>query len=168
MDYFTGVYNLDTTAKILELDNDVQRLLRTGWPESWLQINLPLGSTRALLVLEGGYANTPKEIADLLNVGRTTVTGILDRLEAEQLITRSIDPADRRSFILDLTEKGHELVRQIDDVRQEQLGRALALMDTASVEALYKGMESLAEAMRICYKNSAKAFKKESKEDSET
>ena len=162
------VDNIKVTDKILELDNDVQRLLRTGWPESWLQINLPLGSTRALLVLEGGYAKTPKEIADLLNVGRTTVTGILDRLEAEQLITRSIDPTDRRSFILQLTEKGHELVRQIDDVRREQLGCALALMDTASVEALYKGMEALAEAMKICYKNSAKALKKESKEDSET
>src|SRR4051812_40599897 len=96
--------------QILDLDSGIQQSLRNSWPEAWLQINLPLGSTRALLAIEGRNARTPGQVAELLGVGRTTVTGLLDRLEHEGLITRAIDPADRRCFILQLTPKGGDLV----------------------------------------------------------
>ncbi len=137
------------TEQILALDYKIQKLLRAGWPEAWLLLNLPLGSTRALLALEGGYANTPGGIADVLNVSRTTVTGMLDRLEAEKLITRAIDPADRRSFTLALTEEGRSLIRQIDSVRREQLTPALAAMDAADLMALQQGLTALMAALRL-------------------
>src|SRR4051812_1000526 len=85
--------------QILQLDSELQRFIRAGWPETWLQINLPLGSTRALLAIESGNATTPRQVAEQLGVGRTTVTGLLDKLEDAQLIRREIDPNDRRSFI---------------------------------------------------------------------
>lgn len=137
-------------TQILELDQDLQRLIRAGWPESWLHLNLPLGSTRALLAIESGQARTPRAVAGTLGVGRTAVTGMLDRLEAEGLITRSVDPDDRRSFILDLTEKGQALIRQIDDVRREKLLHGLLHMNTASLEALQTGLHALAVAMQTC------------------
>lgn len=137
-------------TQILELDQDLQRLIRAGWPEAWLHLNLPLGSTRALLAIESGQAHTPRAVADVLGVGRTAVTGMLDRLEAEGLITRAVDPADRRSFMLQLTEKGQALIRQIDDVRREKLMHGLLNMDTAALEALQTGLRALAEAMQTC------------------
>lgn len=134
--------------QILQLDNELQRFIRAGWPETWLQINLPLGSTRALLAIESGNASTPRQVAEQLGVGRTTVTGLLDKLEDAQLIRREIDPNDRRSFILRLTTKGQELIRQIDAIRQEQLSRALTQMDGKALQALYIGLEALSEAMK--------------------
>lgn len=133
---------------ILQLDAELQRFMRAGWPEAWLQINLPLGSTRALLAIESGAATTPRQVAEQLGVGRTTVTGLLDKLEAATLITREIAPNDRRSFILRLTAKGQELMRQINETRQAQLSRALAQMDGEALLALRTGLEALAEAMK--------------------
>ncbi len=135
-------------SDILELDTFVERFIRAGWPVAWLQINLPLGSTRALLAIESGNAPTPRQVAEQLGVGRTTVTGLLDKLEAEQLISRAIDPQDRRSFILQLTPKGQELIRQIDETRQLQLSRALERMDSHSLEALRVGLAALGEAIK--------------------
>ncbi len=132
----------------LELDRAAQRLIRAGWPEAWLGINLPLGATRALLVLEAGRANNPRTLADVLGVGRTTVTGLIDRLEDEGLITRSIDPTDKRSFALHLTDKGRNLVRQIEDIRRQQLARALNQMDKSALDALHTGLAGLVEAMQ--------------------
>src|SRR5690348_14220202 len=96
--------------EILDLDSRVQQMLRNRWPETWLHINLPLGSTRALLAINGQEARTPGRVAEVLGVSRATVTGLLDRLEAEGLITRAIDPQDRRCFILHLTPQGRHLM----------------------------------------------------------
>ena len=121
-----------------------------------MSLNLPFGATRALLIIGGGYANTPGAIAEKLRVGRTTVTGLLDRLEAEGMITRSIDPQDRRSFVLALTEAGLTLVQQIDEIRRDQLSQALDLMEPAALEALGTGLEALNQALQHNYKNSIK------------
>jgi DNA-binding MarR family transcriptional regulator len=142
----------DNTAElikdILHFDYDLQRNIRAGWPEAWLHINLPLGSTRALLAIENGQASTPRQVAEQLGVGRTTVTGLLDKLEAAALITRQLDPNDRRSFILSLTPKGRDLMHQIDETRQNLLARGLALMDTSALLALRTGLAALHEAMQ--------------------
>ncbi|MFL0250267.1 MarR family winged helix-turn-helix transcriptional regulator [Clostridium neuense] len=47
-----------------------------------------------------------KEIRDYLNVSRSTLTGVIDRLEKRNLVKRVISERDRRSFALELTEEG--------------------------------------------------------------
>ncbi len=44
---------------------------------------------------------------------RSTLTGIVDRLEERRLIEREIHPEDRRSFVLSLTPKGERLAREV-------------------------------------------------------
>ncbi len=133
---------------ILRLDGAVQHLLRINWPESWLRLNLPFGSTRALLAIEGFNARTPGRVAEVLGINRTTVTGLLDRLEAEGLITRAINPHDRRSLVLHVTEQGRTLLQQIESYRHEQLALALATMDDHSLAALETGLQALMAAVR--------------------
>src|SRR5947209_16871651 len=115
-------------SAILDNDGRIDQVLRNSWPEAWLHINMPLGSTRALMAIEARGARTPGRVADALGVSRTTVTGLLDRLEAEGLLTRAIDPSDRRSLVLTLTEKGRELVGQIYGNRRAPIEAALAAL----------------------------------------
>ncbi len=133
--------------EILASDNAIEGVLRGKWPEGWLQINLPLGSTRALLAIEGRGARTPGRVADALGVSRTTVTGLLDRLEAEGLVTRAIDPDDRRCFVLTLTEAGRDLVNQIYGNRRALIEEALSTLSEEDLQALRRGLSALASAM---------------------
>ena len=133
---------------ILDLDKLVQRLFRTGWPEAWQQTNLPLGASRALLLLGAGRVTSPREVADAMGVSRTTVTGLLDRLELDGLITRAIDPDDKRSFLLTLTDKGRQTVEQVENIRRNQLNEALARMDETALRHLEAGLEALAAALK--------------------
>lgn len=132
---------------ILSLDIMLQRQIYAGWPASWTEVKWPVGAIRALLIIERGYACTPAEVADVLKVSRTRVTGMLDRLEEDGLITRSVDQEDRRSFVLKLTEAGHEIVQQIDDLRRVQIQAALSQMDADDVAALHQGLEALTRAL---------------------
>lgn len=54
----------------------------------------------------------PSDIGKILNVDNSTITRMVDRLEKKGLIQRIADPKDRRSFLLDLTEKGLLVVQQ--------------------------------------------------------
>lgn len=132
---------------ILDLDIHLQRQVYAGWPETWAYMHWPVGSIRALLMIEAGYARTPSEVAGVLKVSRTSVTGILDRLEKDQLITRSLDPNDRRSFTLAMTDAGRDLVRHIDALRRSQLQKAMQHLDEKNLQALKQGLEALTEAM---------------------
>jgi DNA-binding MarR family transcriptional regulator len=138
------------SQRILDLDIRLQRQIYAGWPESWVQVKWPVGAVRALLIIESGFARAPHQVAAVLKVSRTTVTGMLDRLVTDGLITRSIDPRDRRSFVLDMTDTGRELVRQIDALRRSQLEHALTTLDKSSLQALHQGLESLTHAMDVC------------------
>jgi len=135
-------------GEILGLDSTIQQIVRNSWPEAWLQIDLPLGSTRALFAIEGRDARTPGKVAAALGVSRTTVTGLLDRLEAEGLLTRSVDPSDRRCFVLQLTPRALDLVEQIEGQRRTRLEEALTSMSEADLRALSTGLGALVARMQ--------------------
>jgi len=78
-----------------------------------------------------GFLNDEDEISSRELGRRTeldsaTMTGIIDRLEAAELIERRGNPADRRSIKVHLTEQGRalagEAVRVITEANQKFLG----------------------------------------------
>lgn len=139
---------IDPIPEILALDTAVQRYMRAAWPESWLSLHLPLGSTRALFVIDQGLARTPGSVAEMLNVSKTSVTGMLDRLESAGLLVRQIDPDDRRCFVLSLTAEGHALIAELESRRQSELQQALTTMDPAALAALTHGLQALVASLR--------------------
>jgi DNA-binding MarR family transcriptional regulator len=58
-------------------------------------------------------ALSPAELADRTGVTRATVTGLVDTLERDGLVTRTPDPADRRMMAVRITTKGERLLMKI-------------------------------------------------------
>ncbi len=54
---------------------------------------------------------SPTELAQARNVSKNTISVLLRSLEEQGLVARAIAPQDRRSFIIQLTDKGRELVQ---------------------------------------------------------
>ena len=70
-----------------------------------------------------------QELGSLVNMDRTTVSGILERLERLELVQRGQDPRDRRSWVIFVTKKGHSLRQKIMPSLaqvENELNRALA------------------------------------------
>ena len=66
--------------------------------------------TAALATVERCGPLTPSELADAERVRRPTVTRMLGHLEDDGLITRTPDPADRRSTLIAITPAGAALL----------------------------------------------------------
>ncbi|WP_279581486.1 MarR family winged helix-turn-helix transcriptional regulator [Fodinicola feengrottensis] len=56
------------------------------------------------------YALTPSAMSATLMLSRAGMTNRIDRLEEAGMVERQLDPADRRSFLIALTQVGRETV----------------------------------------------------------
>ncbi|MCB1877941.1 MAG: MarR family transcriptional regulator [Chromatiales bacterium] len=68
-------------------------------------------------------------LAERLLKDRPTVTRILDRMVDKGLVTRRMDPADRRSYSICLTDKGRELQAPLVRLAMEVRECAFAELD---------------------------------------
>lgn len=59
------------------------------------------------------------ELSKRTGLAKTTLTSMLDRMEAKGFLKRTADPQDRRAFRINLTPKAKALSGQYDDVSDE-------------------------------------------------
>lgn len=97
---------LDQVARRLR---EIQRLT-----VSEVHLTPPQYQTLRLLWEEDGQPF--KDLAAALGCTRPTMTGIIDTLEKNGLVTRKANPEDRRSLLVTLTEKGLALEGRTPDL----------------------------------------------------
>jgi len=103
------------------LVHDVSRLRRTAFD----QRVKPLGITRsqwwvlANLSRHEGEDMMQIELARLLDVGKVTLGGLVDRLEESGFVVRTPDKLDRRSKRVSVSAKGRALVQKMNVIAME-------------------------------------------------
>lgn len=101
----------------------------------------------ALRALDRGEPLTAGAVARKIHLGQATVSGILNRLEKRDLITRSRDVRDRRSVMLQLTEAGRELVSRAPSPLQEQFHRRLSKLAAWEQTMILATLQRIASMM---------------------
>ncbi|GAA0565399.1 MarR family transcriptional regulator [Paractinoplanes ferrugineus] len=74
--------------------------------------DVSLIQTRLLGVLRDRRP-TMQELARLLALDKSSVTGLVDRAERRGLVTRVPSPTDRRSSLVELTDRAREMAAQV-------------------------------------------------------
>lgn len=103
------------------LVHDVSRMRRTVFD----QAVKPLGLTRsqwwvlANLSRHPGDGVVQTELARNLDVGKVTVGGLVDRLEASGHVERRADAVDRRAKRVFITPKGYQVIQDMAAVGEE-------------------------------------------------
>jgi DNA-binding MarR family transcriptional regulator len=73
-------------------------------------------------------AHTVRGLAADLEVSKPAITRALDRLSEFELVRRKVDPADRRSVLVQRTLKGSSFLRELRSVMAEAAGGKLAVV----------------------------------------
>lgn len=104
------------------LVHDVSRVRRTLFDNELK----PLGMTRSRwwvlaqlsrsLSYKGVDGMLQTELAEIMEVGKVTVGGLIDHLEAAGYVERRPDPHDRRAKRVVITEQGHKELAKISEV----------------------------------------------------
>lgn len=79
------------------------------------QHNISQGRFTVLMLLNrcADRPSTPAELADEAGVTRATMTGLIDHLEKDGVVSRSADPNDRRTVLVRVTESGRTLLEKM-------------------------------------------------------
>jgi DNA-binding MarR family transcriptional regulator len=72
---------------------------------------------------------TPSEVAARERIRRPTATRVLALLEANGLVERTVDPADRRSSLVAVAPAGRELLQRIRTRKDAYLARRIRELD---------------------------------------
>ena len=131
------------------LIHDVSRLRRTVVDKALR----PMGITRsqwwvlANLSRHNGQGMMQTELAKVMDVGKVTLGGLIDRLEASGLVKRQADPSDRRAKRVVMTPKGTKLLADIQSIAtkvNDQILNGIARNDISRAETvLYKMKQQL-------------------------
>ena len=111
---------------------------------------LSVGGWRTLSII-GRYAPIhPSGIAERTSVDADKVTRAVDRLVANGLVARKIDPRDRRRIVITLTARGRRVHSEIDQVRRITEEKLQSVLTQDEVTRFYAALVKLeAQAMRI-------------------
>jgi DNA-binding MarR family transcriptional regulator len=78
----------------------------------------------AFLWIEDGLSQA--ELSARSQIDRTTIGGVIDRLEKEGMVERRHHPEDRRAYQVFLTDKGRSMEDELSTVAGRVLGRVTA------------------------------------------
>ncbi|MBI1179716.1 MAG: MarR family transcriptional regulator [Alphaproteobacteria bacterium] len=100
------------------LVHDVSRLRRTLFDQEMKPLDVTRSQWSVLAMLSRGGNNgvTQVDLARLLDVGKVTVGGLVDRLESSGHVERRPDPADRRAWRVFITGKGYDTIALMQGV----------------------------------------------------
>ena len=92
------------------------------------------------------------DVARALHLSQATITGIVDRLEAKELVVRTRDLSDKRRIRVVLTPTGHTLLESAPSVLQEHFTAAfegLAVWEKHQILASLQRVVALMEAREL-------------------
>jgi MarR family transcriptional regulator, organic hydroperoxide resistance regulator len=114
--------------------------------EALADLGLTAAEINAMAHLADGNSRSVRQLSELTGTRPTTLTGVLDRLERHGYLVRQLDPADRRSFRLSLTQDGQAAAGRITDALAGLERAALADLTEQQIEGYHAVTEALLEA----------------------
>jgi DNA-binding MarR family transcriptional regulator len=111
-------------------------------------LNLSASEINVLANLAGGRNRSVGELASDTATKPTTLTSVLDRLVRRGYVTRDLDPADRRSFLVSLTADGRSVAGAVRAATAGLEHAALAEVSDADLAGFRAVTRALTEAPR--------------------
>jgi MarR family transcriptional regulator, organic hydroperoxide resistance regulator len=94
----------------------------------------------------------PASIRDLVRVfgiKQSTFTSLLDRFERDGFVRRGINPDDRRSFLIHITDEGTELAVRLNRLLKSLEDEIRARVEARDVKGFHAVMGAVEEITRV-------------------
>jgi DNA-binding MarR family transcriptional regulator len=124
---------IELMRKLDETFRQVRRKIHSAW-NSYNVHGLGMTHGRMLTILDESGPQKASAMAEQLHITSGGVTGIADRLIELGYVQRTRGVEDRRVVMLDITEKGHQAIEVINEVRTQLMHKLFGDMAFSDME----------------------------------
>ena len=129
----------ETFQTLRHVMGQLQGCMRATFAEE----GMSFGQMVLLRVLVHKGRATPKELAQALSVTTGNITGLVDKLEAAGLVTRTRSEEDRRVVYIELTAKARQRFRKVQRAAVDMLSEAFEGWTQPQIRQLQDLLERL-------------------------
>lgn len=128
--YLSNRALIEMTALYDELDDDLaMHFARYGLSRAKFNVLMQL-------FMADDQGLTQSELSKKMLVSRANITGLIGRLEKEELVIRTADAADRRAFRLCITAKAARLMHSFLPIHNEHVHQLMSALEREEKELL--------------------------------
>jgi len=135
--------------QIIEMQRKIDRAPRQYELDVWMDLPVTIAQLKSLFFISSQGKTNLMNLAAALKVTPTNMTGIIDRLVKQGLVSRTENTNDRRMLVLCLTGKGEELIARLREKRRGYMKDVLAYMSIDELITLEQGLNSMIKANKI-------------------
>mgnify|MGYP000932518918 CR=1 FL=1 len=135
---------VDTTAgRVLLNMGDTLGFIENIYDQFLSRWGLSQTKANVMLLLYENEALALWELGEKLLVSRANITGLMDRLSKSGLVTREVNPLDRRSLTAKLTPKGKKLIEEIIPLLKDFTEKVFSPLSESEKEQLIKLLQKV-------------------------
>jgi DNA-binding MarR family transcriptional regulator len=142
------------------LVTDISRMIRAETDRRVAQARLGITAGEARTLVHAARAGAVRQnvLAERMGIEAMTLSTYVDRLEAQGLVTRTIDPSDRRARHIELTPAAAGVLATIQEIAADiraEASRSLAGEDWDRVLEVLKAVRGNLSQSRLAGKDAA-------------
>jgi DNA-binding MarR family transcriptional regulator len=146
---FAVAENEQLIADIMGVQERLQHLFAYDRSDPLFTSHLTVTQLKILLLLSRHGNVSGGELAGLLGVGLAALSGMVDRLVVQELVTRTEDLRDRRVRRIGLTKAGSELIGSIITAGADRQRTLLSRLSAEELEVIARAGELLLKAAEL-------------------
>ena len=131
-----------TIKKINLLQRELAKTMRRQAFKHWMTLSMSTSQMKSLMCIIESEKLSSKKLADMLDVTPANVTGVIDKLIEQGLVSRSESPDDRRVVLLEATPAGKKLIENLEQHVTEHSSKMLSMMNEDDLNYLYLGLSA--------------------------
>lgn len=138
----------DKKIEVVRLFYELNKILKHNMHKDMecIGITVPQSFVIGTLVKSGEMKIS--ELSNKVNLSNSTISGIIDRLENQQLVTRTRSQEDRRIVYVKATPKVHELYQGIYQKAEKSFGDLLSSGTPEELEKIIVGLNTLKKVLK--------------------
>ena len=141
---------MDSTEILIKIRKIVRSInLESKKIQKEYGVSIPQVLCLKFLSRSSNYQSTQGEIRKFLNLNSSTISGIINRLEAKGLIARLPKSGDKRVVNIALTSSGDNLLNKIPALLHDQLSKKLEVLDDVRISEIKQGLNNLVQLLEI-------------------
>lgn len=141
--------DIDSLAHSIELDlGEIRQILRRPLDAEYARGQLTAPQRMVMQVLFHSDGMSLKELCEQVSLSHSTVSGIVDRLQAKGMVARNTDTADRRLTRIAVTPVVRQFMQQqAPRLTAQPLIEALSRLSEQDRRAISRGLRLLRSAL---------------------